>query len=171
MRLFTIPSNFLAAPLGIVVYPQFAREALREGRGNLAAQVSRIFRAILFIFVPITLWTIINALPITRLLFERGQFKLENSIVTAQVLRLYGIGILPLAMGGILLRCFYAVEDTVTALYAEIVDLIFYVIVATFFTRRFGIQGLALTRGISFYLVTGILVVVLWNRKICCILI
>jgi len=165
MRLFTIPSNFLAAPLGIVVYPQFAREALREGRGNLAAQVSRIFRAILFIFVPITLWTIINALPITRLLFERGQFKLENSIVTAQVLRLYGIGILPLAMGGILLRCFYAVEDTVTALYAEIVDLIFYVIVATFFTRRFGIQGLALTRGISFYLVTGILVVVLWNRK------
>ena len=35
MRLSTIPSNFLVAPLGIVVYPHLAREALLENRGNL----------------------------------------------------------------------------------------------------------------------------------------
>ncbi len=165
MRLFTIPSNFLAAPLGIVIYPQFAREALREGRGDLAGQVSRIFRAIIFVFLPVTVWTVLNALPVTRLLFERGQFHFENSLVTSQALSLYSIGILPLAMGGILLRCFYAVEDTATAFYAEVIDLLFYVVAATFMAHRFGIRGLALTRGVSFYLVTGILIFVLWNRK------
>jgi putative peptidoglycan lipid II flippase len=165
MRLFTVPSNFLAAPLGIVLYPQFAREALREGRGDLSGQVSRIFRAVLFVFLPVMVWTMVNALPVTRLLFERGQFHLENSIITSQVLRLYSIGILPLALGGILLRCFYAVQDTVTALVAEVIDLVFYVLAAPFLSRHFGIGGLAFTRGISFYLVCGILVFVLWKRK------
>ena len=131
MRLFTIPSNFLVAPLGIVVYPHLAREALLENRGNLPGQITRIFRAVFFIFLPVTMWTIMNSLPITRLLFERGQFHLGNAVQTAGALRLYSIGILPLAVGGILLRCFYAVEDTVTALAAEVVDLIFYVVVAS----------------------------------------
>ena len=165
IRLFTVPSNFLAAPLGIVMYPQFAREALRERHGDLALQVSRIFRVALFVFVPITVWTITNSLPITRLLYERGHFQLENSVITSQVLRLYSIGILPLAVGGILLRCFYAVQDTVTALKAEAIDLVFYLIAAPFMSHHFGVLGLAFTRGISFYLVCGILVFVLWRHK------
>jgi putative peptidoglycan lipid II flippase len=111
------------------------------------------------------IWTIMNSLPITRLLFERGQFRLENSLQTAQVLQCYSFGILPLALGGILLRCFYAVEDTVTALLAEMVNLGFYVVGANLLTRRFGIQGLAATRAISFYLVAAILLFVLWGRK------
>jgi putative peptidoglycan lipid II flippase len=165
MRLFTVPSNFLAAPLGIVMYPQFAREALREGHGELSAQVSRIFRLALFVFLPLTIWTMVNALPLTRLLYERGHFQLENSLVTSQVLRLYSIGILPLAVGGILLRCFYAVQDTVTALRAEAINLVFYLVAAPFLMHHFGILGLTLTRGISFYLVCGILVFVLWRHK------
>ena len=106
-----------------------------------------------------------NSLPITRLLFERGQFHLENAVQTAGALRLYSIGMPPLAVGGILLRCFYAVEDTVTALAAEVVDLISYVVVASLLARRLGIDGLALTRGLSFYLVTGILIYVLCRKK------
>jgi putative peptidoglycan lipid II flippase len=35
MRLFVVPANFLAAPLAIVSYPQFAREAAREKHGDL----------------------------------------------------------------------------------------------------------------------------------------
>jgi putative peptidoglycan lipid II flippase len=165
MRLFTVPSNFLAAPLAVVMYPQFANEALRDKHGDLSGQVSRIFRAVLFIFLPITVWTILNALPITRLLFERGQFQLSSSLITSEVLRLYSIGILPLAAGGILLRCFYAIEDTVTPFGIEAIDLVFYVALAPFLTRHFGIKGLAFTRGVSFYLVCGILVFVLARRK------
>ena len=165
MRLFTIPSNFLVAPLGIVVYPHLAREALLENRGNLPHQITRIFRAVFFIFLPVMIWTIMNALPVTRLLFERGQFHFDNSLQTARVLELYSFGILPLAVGGILLRCFYAVEDTVTALVAEMCNLGFYIVGANLLTRHFGMEGLAATRAISFYLVAVILFFVLWVRK------
>jgi putative peptidoglycan lipid II flippase len=165
MRLFAVPANFLAAPLAIVSYPQFAREAVRDKHGDLRDQVSRMFRLVLFLFLPVTIFTILNAVPLTRLLYERGQFRLADSVVTARVLMLYGIGILPNAIAVILLRCFYAVQDTVTPLLAESIDLAFYATVATVLTRHFGIEGLAITRGLTFFLVTAILMYVLSNRR------
>jgi putative peptidoglycan lipid II flippase len=165
MRLFTVPSNFLAAPLAIVAYPQFAREAFRQSYGNLENQVSRSFRLILCVFLPVTLWTLVAALPLTRILYERGQFQLHDSIVTSRVLQCYGIGILPNAVAVILLRCFYALQDTLTPLWAELVDLLFYVSLAPLLTHHFGIAGLALSRGMSFFLVAVILIWVLWRRR------
>jgi putative peptidoglycan lipid II flippase len=165
MRLFSVPANFLAAPLAIVSYPQFAREAASEKHGNLRSQVSRMFRLVVFLFLPLTVWTIFNALPITRLLYERGQFRPSDSLTTSRALMFYGIGILPNAIAVILLRCFYAVQDTVTPLVAEIINLAFYVVVAILLTHHFGIAGLAGSRGLSFFLVTAILVFVLWRKK------
>jgi putative peptidoglycan lipid II flippase len=165
MRLFVVPANFLAAPLAIVSYPQFAREAAYEKHGDLRSQVSRMFRLVVFLFLPVTVWTIFNALPITRLLYERGQFQPGDSLITSRALMFYGIGILPNAIAVILLRCFYAVQDTVTPLVAEIINLAFYAVVAILLTRHFGIAGLAGSRGLSFFLVTAILVFVLWRKK------
>jgi putative peptidoglycan lipid II flippase len=165
MRLFTVPANFLAVPLAVVAYPQFTREALRQGRGNLRTQVSGIFRLIVFIFLPITIWIILNALPITQLLYEHGHFRQEDSLITAKVLTLYGIGILPNAIAIVLIRCFYALHDTVTPLWSVIIDLVFYVATAPFLSRHYGISGLALTRGLTFFLVGGILTFVLSARR------
>jgi putative peptidoglycan lipid II flippase len=165
MRLFAVPSNFLAAPLAIVCYPLFAREAVRESHGDLRNQLSRMLRMVVFLFLPVTIWTILNALPLTRLIYERGQFRLQDSLVTARVLMLYGIGILPNAMAVILLRCFYAVQDMVTPLLAGTLDLAFYATVATLLARHFGIEGLALARGMTFFLVTTVLMFVLSSKR------
>jgi putative peptidoglycan lipid II flippase len=165
MRLFTVPSNFLAAPLAIVAYPHFAREATRESYGNLQSQVSHTFRQVLCVFLPVTLWTLVAALPLTRIIYERGQFQLQDSILTARVLQFYGIGILPNAIAVILLRCFYALQDTLTPLWAEVVDLVFYVSLAPLLTHHFGIAGLAVTRGMSFFVVTAVLIGVLRRRN------
>jgi putative peptidoglycan lipid II flippase len=164
MRLFTVPSNFLAAPLAVVAYPQFAREALRENWGELSGQISRMFRLVIFVFLPVMFWTVLNAIPITRVLYERGQFRLEDSILTANVFRLYGIGILPNAIAVVLLPCFYAIQDTISPLWAEVADLLFYLFVAIFFMNHFGLFGLALSRGIQFYLFAALLMFVLYRR-------
>jgi len=163
-RLFTVPSNFLAAPLAIVAYPAFAREALRERRGDLGEQVSRLFRLLIFIFLPVTVWTILNAVPVTRVLYEHGRFSAADSAITARILALYSIGILPNAVAIVLLRCFFAIEDTVTPLLVEIVDLGFFVTTATFLNRYFGLAGLVTARSVTFVMVMAILVFVLARR-------
>lgn len=165
MKLFVLPANFLAAPLAIVYYTDFTRQALRENCGDLRNQVSRMLRIVVFVFTPVTVWVILNALPLTRMMYERGQFRLQDSLATAGALSLYSIGILPNAIAVILLRCFYAVQDTITPLLAETIDLVFYVIVATVLTRHFGIRGLAFTRGLSYFVVTAVLIFVLSSKR------
>jgi len=107
----------------------------------------------------------LNALPLTRLLYEHGQFRPENSIVTARVLMLYSLGILPNALAIIMLRCFYAIQDTLTPLCVELIDLAFYAVVATLLSRHLGIQGLAITRAGAFFLVASLLLFVLGTQK------
>lgn len=164
-RLFAVPSNFLVGPLATVAYPRFATEAVREGRGKLKGQVLRMLRLVIFLFLPLTAWTILNALPITRLLYERGKFGIQDSVITSRVLMLYSIGILPYAIGLILLRCFYAVQDTVTPLVAELIGLGFYTFAATSLTARFGLAGLAASRGGAFYVVSAILILALSRKQ------
>jgi putative peptidoglycan lipid II flippase len=164
-RLFAVPANFLAAPLAIVAYPRFAREALRPMQGELCSHISQMFRLVFFIFLPVTIWTMLNALPLTRLLYEHGQFRPENSIVTARVLTLYSIGILPNALAVIMLRCFYAIQDTLTPLCVELIDLAFYAVVATLLSKRLGVPGLAMTRAGAFLLVASLLLFVLRTQK------
>jgi putative peptidoglycan lipid II flippase len=164
-RLFLVPSNFMAAPLAIVAYPQFVSEALREGRGVLASQVSRIFRLVVFLFLPVTVWTILNALPITRVLYEHGRFLIGDSLLTARLLAIYGLGIVPNAVAIILLRCFFAIEDTVTPLMTELISLAYFAASAILLTSRWGLNGLAISRGMAFFLVAGILAAVLWKKQ------
>jgi len=164
LRLFAVPANFLAAPLAIVAYPGFAREAVREQRGELATQVSRLFRLLIFVFVPVTVWIMVNAVPITRVLYEHGRFLAADSIVTAKVLAIYSIAIIPNAVAIVLLRCFFAIEDTVTPLLTEIVDLGFFVTVATIMNRRFGLEGLVAARSMTFVVVMTILIFILAKR-------
>lgn len=164
LRLFAVPANFLAAPLAIVAYPGFAREAARERYGELAGQVSRLFRLLVFIFLPATVWTILNAVPVTRILYEHGKFSAADSLSTARVLAIYSIAIVPNAVTIVLLRCFFAIEDTITPLLTEILDLGFFVTLGTILNRRFGLAGLVTARSLTFVVVMGILVLVLARR-------
>lgn len=165
LRLFTVPSNFIAAPLAIVAYPGFAREAARVSRGELGPQLSKIFRLVTFLFLPVTVWTVINSLVVTRLLYEHGHFLPADSVITAHVLAVYSVGILPNAVAMVLLRCFFAVEDTVTPLLAEILALISFVLAAPVLSRHFGLAGIVAARAAAFFLVTVILIYVLARRK------
>jgi len=165
LRLFTVPSSFMASPLAIVAYPGFAREAMRDGRGELSNQLSRMFGLVIFLFVPVTAWTALNALPITRLLYEHGRFLPADSLATAHVLSIYSLAILANAVAVVLARCLFALEDTVTSFIAELVALVFFVVTAPFLARRFGISGLATARALTFWLVTSILMFVLWKKQ------
>ncbi|HEV7521246.1 MAG TPA: lipid II flippase MurJ, partial [Candidatus Angelobacter sp.] len=165
LRLFTVPANFMAAPLAIVAYPGFAREAARVHRGELGAQVSKIFRLVIFLFLPVAIWTVINALAVTRLLYEHGRFSSADSLLTGRILAIYSAGILPNAVSMVLLRCYFAVEDTVTPLFAEILVFVSFVLGGPILSRNFGLEGLVAARAATFFLGMGILVYVLGRRK------
>jgi putative peptidoglycan lipid II flippase len=166
IRLFVVPTNFLAAPLAMVSYPQFAREATMYNYGDLRRQLSQSIRFVIVLFLPITVWVLLNALPLTKIVYERGNFHSQDSIVISRVLRLYGIGILPNAINVILLRCCYALRDTLTPLTSETINFMIYTMAALVLTKYFGISGLAVSRGLTFFFVMSLLLMALRKKDI-----
>jgi putative peptidoglycan lipid II flippase len=163
-RLFTVPGNFLAAPLATVAYPLFAREAGRPDRGNLKAEFSKTLRMMFLLFLPTSLWVILNALPVTRLLYEHGSFHLQDSLLTSRVLAVYATAILPYALAVVTLRCLFALQDTMTPLWTEIAQLAYFVIAANFLTHHYGIIGVVTARSLGFFLVGATLLLVLGKK-------
>jgi putative peptidoglycan lipid II flippase len=163
-RLFVLPTNLLAAPLAIVFYPTFAREAARVNCGELRQEILKATRLPIFVVLPATVWMMVHAKPVTRLLYERGQFHLDDSMATAGFLAIYSIGALPNALATLLLRGFYSVRDTLTPLGVETGTFVVYVFAAPFLTNLYGLPGLALARALSFLLVTFALVLLLEKR-------
>jgi putative peptidoglycan lipid II flippase len=164
-RLFAIPGNLLIMPLAVVFSPTFAREAARERRGNLERELRDALRITVFLALPVTFWMAVHALPLTRTIFERGQFDFTSSTHTAGMLMCYSLGLLPNALAVILLRAFYAIQDTVTPLLAEGVNVACYAWVAPLLARHYGLSGLGVARAGSFLLVALILLLVL-RRKL-----
>ena len=163
-RLFAIPGNLLIMPLAVVFSPTFAREAAREGRGNLERELRDALRITVFLALPVTCWMVVHALPLTRAIFERGQFDFTSSTRTAGMLMFYSLGLLPNALAVILLRAFYAVQDTVTPLLAEAANVACYAWVAPLLARRYGLAGLGLARAGSFALVALVLLFALRSK-------
>jgi len=164
MRLFTLPANILIAPLSIVLYPSFAREAARVNQGQLPLEITRATRLTIFLVLPAAVWMVLHALPVTRLFYERGQFHSQDSLITARFLAISSLGILLNALAIIFLRGLYSVQDGLTPLGAETGVFVVYVAVAPFLSRQYGLQGLALARILSFLLLTVALVIVLEKR-------
>jgi putative peptidoglycan lipid II flippase len=164
LRLFLVPANFLATPVATVAYPHFAREALREGLGDLRAEVSKVLRMVFFLFLPTTVWVILNALPVTRLLYEHGKFSFADSLLTSRVLAVYSVGILPYAFAMIVLRCLYALQDTTIPLWVELGALVYYTVSAVVLAGHFGLLGLIFARSTEFIIVSAALFIVLHRR-------
>lgn len=113
-RVFILPVSLFAVPVYTVLLTELstaqhqgARQAFKE---QAAAGLSLLFAVAL----PATAALIALATPITRLLYERGQFGANDVTLTSQALMAYGIGTLAYGTSQIMVRLFNATKDTST---------------------------------------------------------
>jgi peptidoglycan biosynthesis protein MviN/MurJ (putative lipid II flippase) len=107
MGIFTIA-------LASVLLPALSRAAATQQGNQFEINLNNSLRYTSFIILPFTFWMFIEALPITRLLFERGAFVLRDSHLTSQAIQAMTIGIWFTSCHTMLVRGFIARKDTVT---------------------------------------------------------
>ncbi len=113
-QLLMLPHGIIALSMGTVLFPRLARlfsagqmEALRDA----ALQTLRL---VLWLAVPAAILFAVLHVPIVRLLFQRGEFNVESLLLTGRALFFYTPGVIGLAGVEIVIRTFYAMEDTLT---------------------------------------------------------
>ena len=109
-RLYMLPQGIFAVAVTTVLFPTLARLAARSDDAGLRRALDGGLRQIAFLLVPAGLLSIALAEPIVRLVYERGEFVAADTVIVAQCLQAFSIGLVFNGWMLILNRSFYAVQ-------------------------------------------------------------
>src|SRR3990172_4845387 len=109
-----LPQGVFAVAVTTVLFPMLARLAERGDTSGLRRALDGGLRQIAFLLVPAGLLSIVLAEPIVRLVYQRGEFTAEDTVIVAQCLQAFSIGLVFNGWMLILNRSFYAVQTNWT---------------------------------------------------------
>jgi putative peptidoglycan lipid II flippase len=123
-RLVQFPLGVFAIAIGTAVLPSLSREAAGGDLGGLKETLSHALRLTMFITIPAMIGLIVLREPIIRLLFQRGAFDAFTSIMTAQALLFYSLGLWAFAALRVFVSAFYSLQDTKTPVKVAVVAMV-----------------------------------------------
>jgi putative peptidoglycan lipid II flippase len=110
-RIYMLPQGMFSVAVATVLFPRLSRLAARADTQGFRETVSLGLRQIGFLLVPASAVAAVLAVPITRLLYERGAFSADETTVVAQALAAFALG---LTFNGTMLmlnRAFFSLQS------------------------------------------------------------
>jgi len=127
-RVYQFPLGVFGVALGTVLFPLLSRHAARGEFDRVRDDLSLGLRLVIAIGLPASAGLALVAEPLTRALFEHGQFTAADAERTAGVLVAYGAGVWAYCGIPVLYRGFYAVGErripVLLGLAAVVLDLV-----------------------------------------------
>ena len=163
-RLYMLPQGMFAVAVTTVLFPTLARLAARSDLAGLRRTLDGGIRQIAFLLVPAALVSIVLAKPIVELVYQRGEFTAEDTVIVAQCLQAFSIGLVFNGWLLILNRSFYAVQTnwvpTGIALGAVALNAVF-----DAFFYHLGIWGIPLATS-TVNIVASVVLLVMMRRRV-----
>lgn len=165
LQLMMLPHGLIALSLGTVIFPRLSRAHAAGDRTTLRQESVGAIRNVLFLALPAAAILFVLAVPVVRLLFERLQFSAASTALTAEALRNYAIGLAAFAAAEIIVRTYYAMQDTLTPVLAGIFTVWLNITLAATFTQHgYGLGGIGLAFSIAAIAEAVVLLLILWLR-------
>ena len=163
-RLYTIIAGVFTFVCTNLLFPYFSRAAAtgnkEEGRRLMITSI----KILVFIIAPITAGIIVLAEPMTALIYERGEFNSSDTLLTAQALSRYAIGMIFLAANEVIVKAFFADGNTKIPMISSIVSMGLNIALVSIFADSLGVGGIALASGIAMILNFAINSIVMWKK-------
>ncbi|MFH1406581.1 MAG: murein biosynthesis integral membrane protein MurJ [Candidatus Omnitrophota bacterium] len=148
-RIIQFPMAIFGVSLAQAALPTMSEHASLNDFGKLRQTLSFSLRGILLIMIPSSVGLLILGRPIIRMLFERGQFDVYSTNITASALFFYAFGLFAYAGVKVLVGAFYSMQDTLTPVKTASVALCANVILNLALMFPLKIGGIALATSIA----------------------
>ena len=168
----TYAGLLVQTPLGIIsnvilvpMLPIFSRLADPNDWSELKVRIRQGLLLTGITMLPLGALMITLAVPIVRVVYERGAFDRSASDLVASLLVAYGMGMFVYLGRDVLVRVFYALGDGTTPFRVSMVSIFLNAVLAYVFVQIFGAPGLVLaTVGVNLF--SMLLLFWLLNRKL-----
>lgn len=163
-RIFILPVSLFAVPVYTVLLTDLSTAQQQGARQTFKEQAAAGLSLLFAVALPATAVVMALAIPITRLLYERGQFTAEDTLMTSQALMAYGGGILAYGASQVMVRLFNASKDTVTPARVGVASIALNAIGCWLLMQVWGHWGIALVTSLVSY-VNAIVLYLIFRRR------
>ena len=149
----------VVVPVSVVFLPAIAAHVSASASAKARELLPRALSVILFVTVPVAVLTYVLRFDLTRLLFERGAFGPQATLLTGRTAGVYALCIIPQGIAVLLARAAYARSDITGPLKATAAGVLVEGISAWALSRVMGLPGIALASFLGASLQAGLLMV------------
>lgn len=146
---FLLPQGLFAVSIFTALLPGLSEHAVNERWTEFRSRLSVGIRSTVFLILPAAVGYFVLGESVVRLL-ERGVMTPRSTLLVADVLRVFVIGLVPFSIYQLFLRAFYALQDTRTPFVINSVTTAVNIAINVPMFAAIGVEGLALGHAASY---------------------
>ena len=158
---FILPHSVIAVSVVTALLPKFSDMANSIQINKLSNSINKASLSLINLLLPISVIMFFIGQPLAQILFARGAATITEARSTGFLLSIFVIGLVPFSLFYLLLRGFYALEDTRTPFFINIVLNLINLSVAIYcfnaFSNELKVAGLVVGYVASYLITTPIL--------------
>ena len=163
--LMLLPQGVIAQGIATVVFPTFSAQTAAGQIDAFRRTFERALRVVVFLVAPAAALLLVLRRPSISILLERGAFDTQSMMLVAYGLQFYLIGLIFHAMLEIIVRGFYALQDTWTPVLVGVLAMSGNIALSFLLVGRLSFGGLALANSLA-TLVETLVLLWLFDRRL-----
>lgn len=164
-RIVSVVLSTSAAALGTAVIPHFSRMVATRDWAGVRHTMRKCHVMIFLTAIPLTILMVLISEPLTRFLYQRGSFTVEDTHIVSQIQIFLALQT-PFYMAGIIVvRMISSMRANHILMIGSAINLIVCASLNFFFMKQIGIRGIALSTS-CVYLVSFLFLYVSWTRMV-----
>jgi putative peptidoglycan lipid II flippase len=170
LTVMLMPQALIAQAMAIAALPTFSAQVARGEWGVLRQTVGDTLRGVVYLALPASVGLVLLRRPLVAMFFQGGSFDIHSTDLVAWGLLWYAAGLLGHAMLEVIVRGFYAMQDTRTPVAVGVSAMTLNVLLSLIFVSAFlrlgwaPHGGLALANSLATALEASVLLLILRRR-------
>jgi putative peptidoglycan lipid II flippase len=149
---FMLPHGLFAVSVITALLPGMSADATNERWAEFRERLSTGIRSTVLLVLPAAVGYLVLAEPVVRFLLEHGVMTARSTELVAGVLRFFVLGLVPFSLFQLMLRAFYALQDTKTPFKINVLAVAFTTALNVPLFMWMGVKGLALGHALGYLL-------------------
>ena len=166
-RIVQLPLGIIGIAISTVLLPRMAIDASENKKDSVSAHLNSGIRISWLLMAPASAGMIVLSYFIISLIYERGEFSVNDTIMVMNALMILSIGIPFVALNKYVSNAFYANNDTKTPMKISLVCVILNVLFTLLFIKLFGFIGCAISWSVVAFLQFALSYIMAIKNKIC----
>ncbi|MBQ6860325.1 MAG: murein biosynthesis integral membrane protein MurJ [Clostridia bacterium] len=164
-NLYIIIVGVFSYTLSNIIFPELSKLTADNNKEKVKEVLKNSFEVSLLFIIPMSVGIGMLSKDIVKLIYERGEFTAESTLLTSSALMFYAIGMIGYGMMEFLNKAFYAMQDSKTPMKTSIIAILINLVLSICLVKVMGYTGLPLATSIT-SIVIGFIMMFLVNNKI-----